>query len=78
MSGARPATEAFRGFCADASPTPPPPWAGGAVFGEDRILFGSDWPFSMGLPDPAAQLADVRADLRAKILAADADRLPPF
>ena len=31
-----------------------------------------------GLPDPAAQLADVRPDLRAKILAADADRLPPF
>jgi hypothetical protein len=31
-----------------------------AMHGQDRVLFGSDWPFSMGgLPEPHAQLADV-------------------
>lgn len=24
------------------------------VFGEDRVVFGSDWPFPMGIPEPAA------------------------
>jgi aminocarboxymuconate-semialdehyde decarboxylase len=26
------------------------------VFGEDKVLLGSDWPFPMGTPDPAAAL----------------------
>jgi len=26
------------------------------VFGADRVLLGSDWPFPMGMPDPAAAL----------------------
>ena len=30
-----------------------------SVFGSTRILFGSDWPFPMGLPKPHEQLADV-------------------
>lgn len=30
-----------------------------SVFGDTRILFGSDWPFPMGLPKPHEQLADV-------------------
>lgn len=30
-----------------------------SVFGSTRILFGSDWPFPMGLPRPHEQLADV-------------------
>ncbi|WP_374446693.1 amidohydrolase family protein [Stella sp.] len=77
--GARPADEAFRGFCADCiTHSAPALELAAAVFGEDRILFGSDWPFSMGLPDPEAQLADVRPALKARIFAADADRLPPF
>jgi aminocarboxymuconate-semialdehyde decarboxylase len=45
------------------------------VFGDDHVLFGSDWPFPMGLPDPHAQLADVAADLRARILRDNAQRL---
>lgn len=27
------------------------------MFGEERVLFGSDWPFAIGIADPAAQLA---------------------
>lgn len=77
--GARPATEAMRGFCADCiTHSPAALELAASVFGEDRILFGSDWPFSMGLPDPHAQMQDVRSDLRAKIFAADGDRLPAF
>ena len=76
--GARPATEAFRGFCADCiTHSAEALRLAASVFGPDRILFGSDWPFSMGLPDPHAQLKDVDAGLRAKIFAADPDRLPP-
>jgi aminocarboxymuconate-semialdehyde decarboxylase len=38
-----------------------------AMHGQDRVLFGSDWPFSMGLPEPHKQLADVDASLRRRI-----------
>lgn len=38
-----------------------------AMHGQDHILFGSDWPFSMGLPDPHKQLADTDAALRRLI-----------
>lgn len=38
-----------------------------AIHGEGNVLFGSDWPFSMGLPDPHAQMADVPAQVRQKI-----------
>jgi aminocarboxymuconate-semialdehyde decarboxylase len=38
-----------------------------AMHGEQRVLFGSDWPFSMGLPDPHKQLADVEASFRRRI-----------
>ncbi|WP_315834859.1 amidohydrolase family protein [Bradyrhizobium prioriisuperbiae] len=31
----------------------------GYVFGEDKILFGSDWPFPMGLLEPRRQLSGV-------------------
>ena len=41
------------------------------VFGPDRIVFGSDWPFPMGLPDPRAQLAALALELREAILHAD-------
>ena len=42
------------------------------VFGPDRIVFGSDWPFPMGLPDPHRQLADLSPELRKRILSANA------
>jgi aminocarboxymuconate-semialdehyde decarboxylase len=37
------------------------------VFGEDRIVFGSDWPFPMGVIKPHSQLAGVDAGLRQRI-----------
>jgi aminocarboxymuconate-semialdehyde decarboxylase len=37
------------------------------VFGEGNVLFGSDWPFPMGLPDPHVQLAGIAANLRKGI-----------
>jgi aminocarboxymuconate-semialdehyde decarboxylase len=39
-----------------------------SVFGPDKILFGSDWPFPMGLADPAAQLGALPAETLARIL----------
>jgi aminocarboxymuconate-semialdehyde decarboxylase len=38
-----------------------------AMHGQERVLFGSDWPFSMGLPDPHKQLADTDSSLRRLI-----------
>ena len=38
-----------------------------AMHGQERVLFGSDFPFSMGLPDPHKQLADTDALLRRRI-----------
>ena len=38
-----------------------------AMHGQEHVLFGSDWPFSMGLPDPHKQLADTDAGLRRLI-----------
>jgi aminocarboxymuconate-semialdehyde decarboxylase len=38
------------------------------VFGADRILFGSDWPFPMGLMRPRDQLAALSEAQRARIL----------
>jgi aminocarboxymuconate-semialdehyde decarboxylase len=37
------------------------------VFGDDRVVFGSDWPFPMGLPQPHSQLADLDAGFRQRI-----------
>jgi aminocarboxymuconate-semialdehyde decarboxylase len=38
-----------------------------AVFGTDRILFGSDWPFPMGLKEPHRQLAALAPERRRRI-----------
>lgn len=37
------------------------------TFGADRIVFGSDWPFPMGLQDPHRQLATVSPALKRKL-----------
>ena len=37
------------------------------TFGEKNVLFGSDWPFPMGLPDPHRQLATLPPGLRQRI-----------
>jgi aminocarboxymuconate-semialdehyde decarboxylase len=42
-----------------------------ARHGEDHVLFGSDWPFSMGLPEPHKQLLDVDPSLRRQIFQAN-------
>ncbi len=45
------------------------------VFGPERILFGSDWPFPMGLPKPHAQLAALNADFLRQVLETNAPRI---
>ena len=46
-----------------------------ATFGEDRVVFGSDWPFAMGLPDPELQLQHVPPRLRARVMRGNAAAL---
>lgn len=38
-----------------------------ATFGEERILFGSDWPFPMGVLEPGQHLASLAPGLRRRI-----------
>ncbi len=45
------------------------------VFGEEHVLFGSDWPFPMGLLRPHEQLAQVEGSLRRRIFVLNADTL---
>lgn len=45
------------------------------VCGADNVLFGSDWPFPMGLPEPHAQLADIDHALRRRIFVENAARV---
>ena len=55
----------FRNVCVDCITHDPDSLAlADSVFGETQIVFGSDWPFSMGLPDPHKQLADTDGSLR--------------
>jgi hypothetical protein len=43
--------------------------------GADRVLFGSDWPFVMGLSDPHRQLAGVDPRLLQRIFVDNPERL---
>jgi aminocarboxymuconate-semialdehyde decarboxylase len=45
------------------------------IFGADHVVFGSDWPFPMGLLAPQAQLADLSPDMKQAILRTTGDRL---
>lgn len=47
------------------------------VFGESNIVFGSDWPFPMGLLDPHRQLAALSKDRRRRIFCDNPARLDP-
>ncbi|MGH8782852.1 amidohydrolase family protein [Paraburkholderia sp.] len=40
-----------------------------ATFGEDRVLFGSDWPFPMGFIDPDQQCASLSEQTRHRVFA---------
>lgn len=46
-----------------------------AMHGEDNVYFGSDWPFSMGLPEPHAQLAGVSPGLKRRMFEDNPRRL---
>lgn len=46
-----------------------------ASFGQDRVVFGSDWPFPMGLVEPHAQLADFDPHRRRRYFTTNADGL---
>ncbi|HUT48797.1 MAG TPA: amidohydrolase family protein [Alphaproteobacteria bacterium] len=43
--------------------------------GESNVLFGSDWPFPMGLPEPHRQLASLAPKLRRGILSENASAI---
>jgi len=45
------------------------------VFGKTQVLFGSDWPFPMGLPEPHAQMAKLDAARRKRIFCDNPERL---
>jgi aminocarboxymuconate-semialdehyde decarboxylase len=59
---------AFKHFCVDCIAHDADALAlAAAMHGRDHVLFGSDWPFSMGLPDPHKQLADLEPGFRRQI-----------
>jgi aminocarboxymuconate-semialdehyde decarboxylase len=45
------------------------------VHGAEHVLFGSDWPFAMGMPEPHAQLAGIDGALRQRIFDGNARAL---
>ncbi|MGH6975994.1 MAG: amidohydrolase family protein [Stellaceae bacterium] len=45
------------------------------VFGAENIVFGSDWPFPMGLPQPRQQLAGMSSSLWESICRTNGDSL---
>jgi aminocarboxymuconate-semialdehyde decarboxylase len=45
------------------------------TFGAENVVFGSDWPFPMGLPEPHRQLADFAAARRTRFLVDNPARL---
>ncbi|MGH8208129.1 MAG: amidohydrolase family protein, partial [Steroidobacteraceae bacterium] len=47
------------------------------VFGLDQVVFGSDWPFPMGLLNPHEQLGGLPSTLRQSIFAKRPDDLAP-
>ena len=46
-----------------------------SVFGRNHVLFGSDWPFPMGLPKPHVQLARLDTQLRKLIFCDNPEQL---
>jgi aminocarboxymuconate-semialdehyde decarboxylase len=46
-----------------------------SVFGQDKVVFGSDWPFPMGLIEPDEQLRDFAEERRTRCCSANPLRL---
>jgi aminocarboxymuconate-semialdehyde decarboxylase len=68
--------EGFRRFCADCIVHSRAAFdLAESVFGGDKMLFGSDWPFPMGLPRPHAQLADLAPEQRRRLFTDNPARL---
>lgn len=63
-------------FCVDCLNHDPQVVAlAGHVFGEDRVLFGSDWPFPMGLLRPHEQLSGLDPARRKAIFCDNPERI---
>ena len=74
-TGAQKPRLAFKRFCVDCIAHDADALKlAAAMHGQDHILFGSDWPFSMGLPDPHSQLADTDPAFRRLIFQDNARR----
>jgi aminocarboxymuconate-semialdehyde decarboxylase len=68
--------DGFRRFCADCITHSPSALAhSAAVFGNDHIFFGSDWPFPMGLLSPHTALAEAGSLLKQAMFADNPRRL---
>ncbi|MBV8188279.1 MAG: amidohydrolase family protein [Alphaproteobacteria bacterium] len=75
-TGAEKPRISFRRFCVDCITHDAATLAlAAARHGEDHVVFGSDWPFSMGLPEPHRQLADLDPKLRQRIFQHNAKAL---
>jgi aminocarboxymuconate-semialdehyde decarboxylase len=68
--------KAFRNLCVDCITHDPDSLAlAETVFSATQLMFGSDWPFPMGLPEPHRQLAALDAARRKRIFCDNPERL---
>jgi len=75
-TGARRPRDVFRHVCVDCITHDPSALVlAAAMHGDDHVFFGSDWPFSMGLPVPHEQLAEVSSALIERIFSTNAAAL---
>lgn len=66
----------FRNVCVDCIVHDPDALAlAEKVFGETQVLFGSDWPFPMGVIDPHQQLAPLDPACRRRIFCDNPERI---
>jgi aminocarboxymuconate-semialdehyde decarboxylase len=66
----------FRNVCVDCIVHDPGALAlAEHVFGETQVVFGSDWPFPMGVVEPHSQMATLDAARRKRIFCDNPDRI---
>jgi aminocarboxymuconate-semialdehyde decarboxylase len=74
--GGEKARTAMKRFCVDCITHDADALAlAAAAFGPGRVLFGSDWPFDMGLTEPHTQLQGVAPALREAIMSTNPEAL---